>query len=243
MDREIHPSLEHLPRWFIEHLESIEGRRPRVVIDHILKHGSITTEELATQYGYTHPPRAARDVRERGIPLRTSRVTASDGRRIASYTFGEPESYLSGRRRGRGAWPVGLRNELMESYGPRCAICWGSFEPQHLQIDHRIPFEIGGDTQEIGDLQLLCAPCNRTKSWSCEHCPNFVGDGAAEVCGSCYWANPEMFGHVATQEIRRLDITWSSNEVERYDSIAEIARRERTRFAEFVKKRLEELLD
>ena len=38
---------------------------------YILKHGHITTEELEETYGYDHPPRAARDVREQGIPLET----------------------------------------------------------------------------------------------------------------------------------------------------------------------------
>lgn len=35
-------------------------KRPKAVIDHILKHGLITTDELKPLYGYNHPPRAAR---------------------------------------------------------------------------------------------------------------------------------------------------------------------------------------
>lgn len=50
-------------------LESIRNKRTRIVIEHILEHGHITTEELERDYGYNHPPRAARDVREAGIPL------------------------------------------------------------------------------------------------------------------------------------------------------------------------------
>lgn len=46
---------------------TVTAKRPRTVIDHILKHGYVTTEELKEQYGYDHPPRAARDVREQGI--------------------------------------------------------------------------------------------------------------------------------------------------------------------------------
>ncbi|WP_369334486.1 helix-turn-helix domain-containing protein [Candidatus Thiosymbion oneisti] len=52
-------------------LESVEAKRPKTVIDHILKHGQITTEELKDTYGYNHPPRATRDVREQGIPIKT----------------------------------------------------------------------------------------------------------------------------------------------------------------------------
>ena len=47
------------------------AKRPRTVIGHILQHGFITSEELHSIYGYDHPPRAARDVREYGIPLET----------------------------------------------------------------------------------------------------------------------------------------------------------------------------
>lgn len=49
-----------------ELLPSIRNKRARVVIEHILEHGYITTEQLEKDYGYNHPPRAARDVREVG---------------------------------------------------------------------------------------------------------------------------------------------------------------------------------
>jgi hypothetical protein len=58
------------PEKFLERLRSITSKRPKIVIDHILKHGFITTEELEKEYGYKHPPRAARDVREQGVPHR-----------------------------------------------------------------------------------------------------------------------------------------------------------------------------
>lgn len=62
----------------LDRLNSITSKRPRLVIQHILKHGYVTTEELENLYGYQHAPRAARDVRERGIPLDTHYVTSSD---------------------------------------------------------------------------------------------------------------------------------------------------------------------
>ena len=71
-------------------LNSITDKRPSTVIQHIIKHGFITTEELANDYGYEHAPRAARDVRERGVNLVTYRVKSSDGRNIAAYKFGHP---------------------------------------------------------------------------------------------------------------------------------------------------------
>lgn len=65
-DGEATRSPADLPEWFLDHLRAATGRRSRIVIEHILKHGFITTEELSERYGYGHPPRAARDVREQG---------------------------------------------------------------------------------------------------------------------------------------------------------------------------------
>ena len=74
-----------LPEYFIKMLNSIEAKRPKTVIQHILKHGFITNEDLKNIYGYNHPPRAIRDVRELGIPIITYRVIDSTGRSIAAW--------------------------------------------------------------------------------------------------------------------------------------------------------------
>jgi hypothetical protein len=60
---------KRLPKEVLEIIKTIKNKRAKIVIDHIMKHGQITTEELEKEYGYNHPPRAARDVREAGIPL------------------------------------------------------------------------------------------------------------------------------------------------------------------------------
>lgn len=41
--------------------------------------------------GYEHAPRAARDVRELGIPLETYKIKDSTGKSIAAYRFGDWE--------------------------------------------------------------------------------------------------------------------------------------------------------
>ena len=46
---------------------------------------------VAKNAGYEHAPRAARDVRELGIPLETIRIKDSDGKSIAAYKFGDRE--------------------------------------------------------------------------------------------------------------------------------------------------------
>jgi hypothetical protein len=78
-----------LPPDFEAAARKVTAKRPRTVIDHILKHGYITTEDLQKQYGYDHPPRAARDVREQGIPLETFKMKGAHGRMIAAYRFAD----------------------------------------------------------------------------------------------------------------------------------------------------------
>jgi hypothetical protein len=75
---------------FLDFLKSITAKRPRTVIEHILEYGFITSEELKHIYGYDHPPRAVRDVREHGVPIVTYRVTGGNGRSVAAYKFGNP---------------------------------------------------------------------------------------------------------------------------------------------------------
>ena len=35
--------------------EKVKARCPRAVINHIIEHGAVTTEELPSIYGYDHP--------------------------------------------------------------------------------------------------------------------------------------------------------------------------------------------
>lgn len=211
-----------LPKRFLQLLDGVRSKRPRTVIDHIRRHGSITTEELKNIYGYNHPPRAIRDVREHGIPLETFRVVGSDGRSIAAYRFGDPAMVRITSLSGRTALTAAIRRELVERYGERCHLHSDRVPERELQVDHRIPFEIAGnptDANEDADAYMLvCASANRAKSWTCEHCPNWETKEAT-VCRTCYWAFPEDYTHVATREIRRLDLAWSGDETADYDRL------------------------
>jgi hypothetical protein len=192
-------------------LENITNKRARIVIEHILENGFVTTEQLEKQYGYNHPPRAARDVREFGIPLETFRVKNSEGRSIAAYRFGDMNNIQKGRLKGRQTFPKQFRDELYAQSGGKCSICNGSFEQRYLQVDHRVPYEVAGDAQDNldpKDFMLVCGSCNRAKSWSCEHCTNWQNEKYSQFCLKCYWANPENYVHVALREIRRTDILW-----------------------------------
>jgi len=85
-----------IPKRILAILKKVKNKRAKIVIEHILQHGQVTTEDLE-RYGYKHPPRAARDVRELGIPLQTFRVSAADGRSIAAYRFGDLTQVRTGK--------------------------------------------------------------------------------------------------------------------------------------------------
>ena len=226
-----------LPPEFIELLNSVTARRARTVIDHILQHGFVTAEELRDLYGYNHPPRGARDVRELGIPLETFRVTGSDGRSIGAYRFGNPMAQRSALLSGRTAFSNTLKTGLIERFGSRCNIYLENFPERELQVDHRIPFGIAGDaslTNDLDDYMLPCPSANRAKSWSCEHCDNWeIRD--ANNCQSCYWAFPENYTHVAMRQLRRLDIIWSGEEIAEYDRLTGAAGDDGRELPDFVK--------
>ncbi|MBI5957992.1 MAG: HNH endonuclease [Chloroflexi bacterium] len=216
-----------LPPEFIEFVRRIQSKRPRTVIEHILEYGYITTEELKTVYGYNHPPRAARDVREQGVPLISFRVIGSDGRKISAYKFGDPAEILKDRTGGRKTIPKKIKDRLIKEYGNQCAICLEEYDSAHLQVDHRVPYQVAGDQDSAERLasayMLLCGSCNRAKSWTCEQCSNWRDLKSVETCASCYWANPTSYEHIAMKTIRRIDIVWSQEETAAFDVIKKLA--------------------
>jgi len=223
--------------------EKVTAKRPRTVIDHIIKHGSVTTEELQSLYGYDHPPRAARDVRECGIPLETFyMVSTKTGRKIGAHRFDSPDKIVRGRIEGRRAFSKRFRDALIARYGSRDAITGERYEARHLQIDHRIPYEVAGesayDEDQLDAYMLLDGSSQRTKSWSCEQCPNWQENRDESVCRSCFWAFPEDYTHIAGEHVRRVDIEWRGAEVEVFERIRERAEREDTTIAAYIKRLL-----
>lgn len=229
------------PPDFLAFLATIKGKRSRVVIDHIIEHGFITTEELETEYHYSHPPRAIRDVREQGVPIETFQVKNMQGRTIAAYRFGDPVSiqpHKAGGRRGR---LRKIKTQLIQEHGARCFLCSATFNPDDLQVDHRIPYEVGGDRASLEEqtaYMLVCRPCNRAKPWACEHCKNWSGPQEVSVCETCYWAHPDHYAHIAMQPIRRLELVWSGNEVATFDVLKQQAESHRLSLTEYIHKLL-----
>jgi hypothetical protein len=209
---------------FIRLCKSITAKRPKAIIDHLLQYGFITTEEIKNIYGYNHPPRAARDVRENGIPLDTFYVMGSDGRRIAAYRFGIIDKARFFKISGRTGLSKQLKSELIKQYGCKCFIYLEKVGEHDLQIDHRIPFEIDGEADILPEnFMLLCGSANRVKSWSCEHCENWNSIKDRSVCLSCYWAYPESYTHIAMQQVRRIDLMWQGEDIELYENLKQYA--------------------
>lgn len=208
-------------------------------MEHIVKHGFITTEELQN-YGYNHPPRAARDVREEGVPLVTFRVRSTDGRSIGAYKLGALKDVIGAKLGGRSVLSKETLDALYASSGGRCFGCFHAFEKRYLTIDHRVPYEIAGDTGSLEDeerFMLLCGTCQRKKSWSCEHCPNW-GAKDSTVCGGCIWAQPEGYTHVATAAIRRAELVFHGEEVAVFDALRRKAAAEGVALDALLKTRL-----
>jgi hypothetical protein len=226
------------PEEFLAKLHAVTAKRAKTVIDHILKYGQITTEELKEVYHYNHPPRAARDVREQGIPLEVVKVKATDGRTIAAYRFQDAAVVRGATQSGRRNFPKRFKKLLLEHYGLKCSLCSLECDASFLQIDHRVPYEVGGEALgelRVEDYMLVCRTCNRGKSWVCEHCPNWTTDKRPEVCRVCFWCQPMSYTHVATLQVRRLDLTWRGKEVAEYDLLASLSSEAGVELPDFVK--------
>lgn len=228
------------PKKFIKLCQSVTAKRPKTVIDHILKYGQITTEELKNLYGYNHPPRALRDVREQGISIETFRVSGSDGRKIAAYRFGYPSKSRFDKLSGRTALSKTIKEFLINKYGCRCFIYLEKIDERELQIDHRIPFEIIGDgisSDELNpdEFMLLSGSANRAKSWSCEHCENWITIKNPDSCSDCYWAYPDKYSHIAMHQLRRVDLLWQGDDIAQYELLKKKANLLKKEMPEFIK--------
>ena len=220
-----------IPEELLNRIESITNKRARFVLDSIVKNGSITTEEI-NQAGYDHPPRAAQDVRDLGFRLKTIKVKHTNGRSIAAYIFDDGELEIG--KEGRRLLPKKERDSLIHAAGDKCQICGATY---NLQVDHRIPYEVAGESQsgKRQPYQILCGSCNRKKSWECEHCKNWLQIKSFDTCLSCYWADSTSYTHVAMQPQRRVDLIWTGDEVTDFERIRSEAENNRISLTEEIK--------
>jgi 5-methylcytosine-specific restriction endonuclease McrA len=225
-----------------ERISRVTNQRARRLLELIVEHGEVTTEELAEQYGYNHPPRAKKDAMDLGFPVVSRTVRSKDGtRNISAYSLDLDATFVDGRT-GRRLIAKAFRDEPLKIADGRCAICGGAFPGRALQVDHRIPYEIVGEVDEprVAHFQMLCASCNRSKSWTCEReCPNWTERSAA-VCAICIWASPEGYEHIATRQRRQVTLTWDGAAVEIFDSFQAAAHTKGLDIAAYLQRLLNE---
>lgn len=226
---------------FLEVLDSVQNKRARFVIDTILEKGICSTEDLKDA-GYEHAPRAARDVRELGIPLVTKKVKDREGKSIAAYVFGDWEEAKKKNKltksSGRTQLTSKLKKALIDRYGCKCYLYGEEYPARLLQPDHRIPYEIGGDPADMMDtdsFMLLCPSANRDKSWACEHCPNWEKKDVS-FCKECYYAFPENYTHIAGDQEKHIELVFREEEIEVYDNIKKKAAISKTAPSDIIKR-------
>ncbi|NLA64815.1 MAG: HNH endonuclease [Leucobacter sp.] len=192
------------------------SKRAREVARIILERGACTTTDLE-ELGYKHPPRAVKDLKDAGIEIRTiteSYVDPSTGntKRRAKYSVVGVDASKESRRQFSKAV-----SDAVKASG-KCEVC-GALPP--LQVDHRVPFDIGGETfpHVLDELMPLCPSCNRSKSWACEHCENWTLKDT-DMCRACMWASPHQYDHVAGRQQREIRITLTDpRDVLRFDCL------------------------
>ena len=122
--------------------------------------------------------------------------------------------------------------------GEQCPLCSGKFPGRILQIDHKVPYEVAGDNNDTlnpEEFMLLCNSCNRAKSWTCEHCDNWLNGKLPTICNTCIFGSPNNYEHIAMQQQRRLTIIWEEVEVLFYDQLKEKATEAGQSMGDYVK--------
>jgi hypothetical protein len=220
-----------IPAKLLQRIKAVTNKRARIVLDALVKNGSISTLELKN-IGYDHPPRAKRDAVELGFAIIHIKARRADGQTIAAYVFDERE--LDPILTGRVILAKKERDSIIKRKGHKCNLCGAV---HNIQVDHRIPFQIAGESQrdEADPYQLLDGSCNRKKSWSCEHCENWLKLKDFDTCLSCYWANPDTYTHVAMQPERRVDLVWKGGEVKAFERLKRGADRNKRSVADEIK--------
>lgn len=143
--------------------------------------------------------RAKRDLVEKGITLSETKVRGDTIFELDPHAFQR-------QREGRLPLTPTELDELRARYNSKCVLCHTPHHQRHLEADHRVPFEVAGNSLHelhgIDAFQPLCGACNTKKQRACIECSNRLPD----VCQDCFWANPQTYAHVATIPERRLEV-------------------------------------
>ncbi len=98
--------------------------RARVALEIMIEEGFVTTVRLKSM-DYNHPPRVLADLKDAGVPFVMSRVQVEgEKRRVASYRLVDT---MSGEgEASRKPIPKWFKDQLLDEWNHRCAICHGS---------------------------------------------------------------------------------------------------------------------
>lgn len=161
--------MTRIPKKLLDRISKEKGKRARFVLDAIVKNGKVSMEEI-TAAGYAHAARAVADVRDLGYVLKNSVGRDHNGRRMAVYAL-DIEACTGSGTRARQNISKSLKEAVLTNASHRCEICSAE---HNLQADHRVPYRVQEGTGEANEFQALCGSCNRSKSWACEHCENWL---------------------------------------------------------------------
>lgn len=216
-----------------------KSRRAETALEILIERGSVTTAEL-NRLGYDHPPRAIADLKDAGVSVERGMVV-EDGRRMAQYRL--KNEIGSGTEKSRKQLPKRFRDQLFLEHEYRCTVCREIYTSRDLQADHRVPFRIAGDPEVLttSDFMPLCGSDNRSKSWTCEHCRNWI-EKDQTFCRSCYWARPDDYTHIAGVNERRIVLTLRGNNAALASELERRARARGVTPGEFVAERLADVL-
>ena len=117
-----------------------------------------------------------------------------------------------------------MKQALIDKYGSKCFIYLETMDKEVLQVDHRIPYEIGGehDEKDIDYYMLLSPSANRAKSWTCEHCENWKKKDSS-FCLRCFWAYPENYDHIAGKFEKIISLVFTGDEIDDYYKLIELS--------------------
>src|SRR3989344_17641 len=157
-------------------VKKVSSKRARAVIDFILKHGVVTTEDLE-KMGYIHPPRAVRDVRENGIPIETIRVMGDNGKL-------DPTDFMllcaeCNRKKDR-ATETGCKNTCFKSGDTKIinSCFWASPENYtHICMEPIRRADIVWKGEEVKDFDMLEKSARATKESLSEYIKRRLKDG------------------------------------------------------------------
>lgn len=219
MPDESKPDIDPAVREMAERFLAKGSKRGKILLEIILRSGSVTTEELEA-VGYRDAASAARDVRDTGIPLITGKARSKTGGRTARYTLGKAKDIIDGRFNGRTIIPKSVKEKVLAHYGCVDWLTGAAMPRTALTVDHRVPFRVLGDPKKpdwrIEELMPLDKSSQRSKSWACEACENYrIRD--PDICRECFWAFPETYEHIAMEPLRRTDMVWRNSDVELHD--------------------------